>query len=76
MAAISRVCGAFAQSNRIDIVTPSAPELASYGPLSIGVRTLKQYVAVLSYLVDVCFAGRRLGNASKSVGAPTSCVKA
>ena len=33
--------GAFAQSNRIDIVTPSAPELASYGPLSIGVRTLR-----------------------------------
>jgi len=33
--------GAFAQSNRIDIVTPSAPELASYGPLAIGVRTLQ-----------------------------------
>ena len=32
---------AFAQSNRIDIVTPSAPELASYGPLAIGVRTLQ-----------------------------------
>ena len=33
--------GAFAQANRIDIVTPSAPELASYGPLAIGVRTLQ-----------------------------------
>ena len=32
---------ASAQSNRIDIVTPSAPELASYGPLAIGVRTLQ-----------------------------------
>lgn len=29
-----------AQQNRIDIVTPSAPELASFGPLDIGVRTL------------------------------------
>src|SRR4029453_6125608 len=33
--------GAFAQSNRIDIVTPFAPELASYGPFTIGVRTLQ-----------------------------------
>jgi predicted dienelactone hydrolase len=32
---------AFAQSNRIDIVTPSAPELASYGTFAIGVRTLE-----------------------------------
>jgi predicted dienelactone hydrolase len=32
---------AFAQSNRIDIVTPSAPELASYGTFAIGVRTLQ-----------------------------------
>ena len=31
----------FAQSNRIDIVTPYAPELASYGPVAIGVRTLQ-----------------------------------
>jgi len=30
---------AFAQSNRIDIVTPSAPDLASYGTFAIGVRT-------------------------------------
>ena len=32
---------AFAQSNRIDIVTPSAPELAGYGTYAIGVRTLQ-----------------------------------
>jgi predicted dienelactone hydrolase len=31
----------FAQSNRIDIVTPSAPELAAYGAHPIGVRTLQ-----------------------------------
>lgn len=30
-----------AQQNRIDIITPSAPELASYGPLTIGVRTIQ-----------------------------------
>jgi predicted dienelactone hydrolase len=30
-----------AQSNRIDIVTPSAPELAGYGKYAIGVRTLQ-----------------------------------
>jgi len=29
-----------AQQNRIDIVTPSAPELAAFGPHDIGVRTL------------------------------------
>ena len=29
-----------AQSNRIDVVTPSAPELAAFGPHAIGVRTL------------------------------------
>lgn len=29
-----------AQQNRIDTVTPSAPELAAFGPLDIGVRTL------------------------------------
>src|SRR5687768_15498532 len=27
--------------NRIDVVTPSAPELASYGPHAIGVRTIQ-----------------------------------
>jgi predicted dienelactone hydrolase len=30
-----------AQQNRIDIVTPLAPELAAYGPYSIGVRTIQ-----------------------------------
>jgi predicted dienelactone hydrolase len=30
-----------AQSNRIDVVTPSAPELAAYGRYDIGVRTLQ-----------------------------------
>jgi predicted dienelactone hydrolase len=29
-----------AQNNRIDVVTPSAPELAAFGPYAIGVRTL------------------------------------
>ena len=29
-----------AQTNRIDIVTPAAPELAAYGPNDIGVRTI------------------------------------
>jgi predicted dienelactone hydrolase len=29
-----------AQNNRIDVVTPSAPELAAFGPHAIGVRTL------------------------------------
>ena len=33
--------GATAQTNRIDTVTPSAPELASYGSYAIGVRTLQ-----------------------------------
>jgi len=30
-----------AQQNRIDAVTPAAPELAAYGPLDIGVRTIQ-----------------------------------
>jgi len=30
-----------AQQNRIDVVTPSAPELAAYGPNEIGVRTIQ-----------------------------------
>ena len=30
----------FAQQNRIDVVTPTAPELASFGPHDIGVRTM------------------------------------
>jgi predicted dienelactone hydrolase len=29
-----------AQTNRIDVVTPAAPELAAFGPHAIGVRTL------------------------------------
>jgi predicted dienelactone hydrolase len=33
--------GAHAQSNRIDTVTPSAPELAGYGQFAVGVRTLQ-----------------------------------
>ena len=33
--------GVLAQSNRIDTVTPTAPELASYGKYSIGVRTMQ-----------------------------------
>jgi len=33
-------CQAFAQQNRIDRVTPMAPELAAHGPLPVGVRTL------------------------------------
>jgi predicted dienelactone hydrolase len=32
---------AVAQSNRIDVVTPLAPELASYGQYTIGVRTIQ-----------------------------------
>lgn len=30
-----------AQQNRIDVVTPNAPELATHGPLNIGVRTIQ-----------------------------------
>jgi len=29
-----------AQQNRVDAVTPMAPDLAAYGPLSVGVRTI------------------------------------
>jgi predicted dienelactone hydrolase len=38
---IAFASGALAQSNRIDTVTPSAPELAPYGKYAIGVRTLQ-----------------------------------
>ena len=31
----------FAQDNRIDMVAPNAPDLASYGTLAIGVRTMR-----------------------------------
>ena len=45
-AALITACGllvnaAGAQENRIDVVTSLAPELAHYGPLAIGVRTLQ-----------------------------------
>lgn len=33
--------GAVAQTNRIDAVSPMAPELAAYGPFDVGVRTLQ-----------------------------------
>lgn len=32
---------AAAQDNRIDVVTPSAPELAAFGPHQVGVRTMQ-----------------------------------
>jgi len=34
--------GVLAQSNRIDTVTPSAPDLAAYGKYAIGVRTIQR----------------------------------
>src|SRR3954470_20326462 len=40
-AAVALAGSALAQSNRIDTVTPSAPELATYGKYAIGVRTLQ-----------------------------------
>src|SRR4051812_344881 len=40
-AAVALPGSALAQSNRIDTVTPSAPELAPYGRDAIGVRTLQ-----------------------------------
>jgi predicted dienelactone hydrolase len=41
VALIALTGGALAQSNRIDTVTPSAPELAPYGKYAIGVRTVQ-----------------------------------
>ena len=38
---MSCAANAFAQQNRIDVVTPSAPELAPYGKYAIGARTLQ-----------------------------------
>lgn len=35
------VAAAASPQNRIDAVTPVAPELASYGPLAVGVRTIQ-----------------------------------
>jgi predicted dienelactone hydrolase len=40
IAALAAVA-AHAQHNRIDIVTPAAPELAAFGPQAIGVRTIR-----------------------------------
>jgi predicted dienelactone hydrolase len=41
IAAVALAGSALAQSNRVDTVTPSAPELAPYGRYAIGVRTLQ-----------------------------------
>src|SRR3954453_21713014 len=41
LAAVALAGSALAQSNRIAVVTPSAPELAPYGSYAIGVRTLQ-----------------------------------
>jgi len=40
-ALVPSVPGAVAQDNRIDVVAPTAPELAAYGPYAIGVRTIQ-----------------------------------
>ena len=39
--AIVLLPGVASPQNRIDVVTPVAPELASYGPLAVGVRTIQ-----------------------------------
>jgi predicted dienelactone hydrolase len=41
IAVVALAGGVLAQSNRVDIVTPSAPELAPYGKYAIGVRTIQ-----------------------------------
>jgi len=41
LALVLATAGVFAQQNRIDVVTPNAPELAAHGPLNIGVRTIQ-----------------------------------
>ena len=41
LVAISLVAMASAQNNRIDVVSPLAPELAAYGQYDIGVRTVQ-----------------------------------
>ena len=38
---LTATAGLAARQNRIDMVTPSAPALAAYGPLNIGVRTIQ-----------------------------------
>ena len=40
-AVVIAVAGVHAQDNRVDVVTPMAPELAAYGPLDLGVRTIQ-----------------------------------
>ena len=40
-AALTLAGSAIAQTNRVDTVTPSAPELAAYGKYAVGVRTLQ-----------------------------------
>ncbi|HEY7288807.1 MAG TPA: hypothetical protein VH583_03145 [Vicinamibacterales bacterium] len=41
LAALGAAGTLHAQANRIDVVTPMAPELAAYGALDIGVRTIQ-----------------------------------
>jgi predicted dienelactone hydrolase len=41
LVAFAALPGSLFAQNRIDTVTPSAPELAAYGPYAIGVRTLQ-----------------------------------
>jgi predicted dienelactone hydrolase len=38
---LAATAGIAAQLNRIDVVTPAAPELAAFGPHAIGVRTIE-----------------------------------
>jgi predicted dienelactone hydrolase len=40
LACVAVAAPAGAQQNRIDVVTPMAPELAAWGPLAVGVRTI------------------------------------
>jgi predicted dienelactone hydrolase len=41
LVALGLAASLLAQQNHIDTVTPLAPELAAYGPLAVGVRTLQ-----------------------------------
>jgi predicted dienelactone hydrolase len=38
---LAATAGILAQQNRIDLVTPAAPDLAAFGPYAIGVRTIE-----------------------------------
>ena len=40
-AVVIAAAGVQAQDNRVDVVTPMAPELAAYGTLDVGVRTIQ-----------------------------------